>query len=204
MLSYLDQINSSLEEKSWFYQENFLQGDLCKAIVDTFLDKKNKRSFIEAKIGAGIRKNEVNSIRNSSIQWIDSWDENLSMKTLNIIFSEIFLSTRDYFRLPIKRHESQFAIYEKGGFYKTHLDQHKHTRHRQISTCLYLNDCIEGGELILYKKGSKTEIEKVIKPSKGSFVIFFSADIYHEVKLVKSPRFSISTWYRDDEIIPFI
>jgi SM-20-related protein len=108
-------------------------------------------------------------------------------------------SINNYFRLSIKGFESQFSVYNQGGFYKCHLDQHKETRHRQVSCCIYLNDCVDGGELVIYKKGSKTEVDKVIKPLSGSIVFFFSKDIYHEVKMVQNPRYSITTWFRDDE-----
>ena len=109
------------------------------------------------------------------------------------------LSTNNNFHLSLKRFESQFSVYEYGGFYKTHLDQHNMNRHRKVSCCLYLNDCIEGGELVIYQKGSKTEIETIIKPSQGSLVLFFSADIHREVKIVREKRYSISTWFHDNE-----
>lgn len=107
-------------------------------------------------------------------------------------------SIKNYFRLSLKEFESQFSIYESGGFYKCHLDQHKESKHRQVSCCLYLNDCAQGGELLIYKKGSKTEIDKTVKPQRGTVVFFFSADTYHEVKLVQDLRYSITTWFRDN------
>lgn len=197
---YLKNINSALEEKGWFHQDYFLSPELCKSIIACAKDLK----FEEAKVSSGIKKNENQSIRKNSIKWITSWEENSSLKQVNTLFSEIMISLNEYFRLSIKRYESQLAIYQNGGFYKLHLDQHPGSRHRQISCCLYLNDCDEGGELVLYKKGSKEEVDKIVTPRQGTLVLFISKDIFHEVKLVKATRYSISTWFRDDAIIPFI
>jgi SM-20-related protein len=201
----LDSINNSLEEKSWFYQESFINDELCDQIITNHFCQDEQGSFFEAKIGNKIKKSENISIRNSSIKWIDQWEESPSLITLNSVLSNIMLSTSRYFRLSLRRFESQFAIYNKGGFYKTHLDQHSGTGHRLISCCIYLNDCVDGGELVIYKKGSKTEVDKIVSPAKGSIVLFFSSDIQHEVKVVKhDSRYSISTWFRNDEVIPFI
>jgi SM-20-related protein len=199
-----DQINRALEDKGWFSQENFLDNKICDLICDTYIDTKNPKFFIDAKIGKGLGKTANQSIRKSSIRWITDWDENSSLSKLHLVFSEIMESSKNYFRLPLKRFESQVALYNKGGFYRTHLDQHPKTRHRQISCTLYLNDCEEGGELILYKKGSQTEDQKMISPKKGTIVLFVSGEIYHEVKEVHDERYSITTWFRNDEIVPFI
>ncbi len=200
----LDLMNLSLEQQSWFFQDGFLDADLCDRICRTYIDALNPECFIEAEVGKGLRKTQNKKIRKSSIRWITDWEENSSLNELNDIFSQILKSTKEYFRIPLKRFESQVAVYNKGGFYRTHLDQHPKTRHRQLSCCLYLNDCEAGGELVLFKKGSKTEVEQIVRPKKGTIALFLSADIFHEVRMVNQPRYSVTTWFRDDEIEPFI
>lgn len=199
-----DEINRALEEKGYFSQEKFLDDKICDLICDTYIDINNPKFFIDAKVGKGLGKTSNETIRKSSIRWITDWDENPSLNKLNLIFTEIMESSKVYFRLPLKRFESQVALYNNGGFYRTHLDQHPKTRHRQISCTLYLNNCEKGGELVLYKKGSKTQVQETVLPRKGTIVLFASADIYHEVKVVHDERYSITTWFRDDEIEPFI
>jgi SM-20-related protein len=199
-----DDLNTSLENKHWFFQKKFISDKHCKSISKRYFNQSEEGSFIRAKIGSGTQKRGNIAIRNSSVKWIDTWEKDPSLHYLNQVFTNIMSSTNKYFSLSLKRFESQLALYNRGGFYKKHLDQHRNNRHRQISCCLYLNDCKRGGELIIYKKGSKTEIDKIIKPEKGSIVVFFSASIYHEVKVVKESRHSISTWFRDDELLPFI
>lgn len=197
-------INKSLSDRGWFFKENYLSDDLCDSISNTFIDNTDTNSFSKSKIGQRYASDENQSIRNSLFRWIDNWNDDPYLKELESELNQIMKSLRSYFRISLKRFESQFSIYNKGGFYICHLDQHSKSRHRQISCCLYLNDCIEGGELVLYKKGSTTIVDKVITPKKGSLAIFISADIYHEVKFVNTPRYSITTWFRDDELIPLI
>lgn len=108
------------------------------------------------------------------------------------------ISVNEYFFLVMKRYESQIAYYDEGDFYKTHLDQFQDQRHRQVTCTIYLNDCTNGGELVLYKQGSQTIIDQIISPKRGTLVLFFSGHIHHEVKLVNQPRLSITTWFRDD------
>lgn len=72
-------------------------------------------------------------------------------------------------------------------------------------TCIfYLNDCYEGGELLIYSREDKKQIAARISPSIGSCVIFFSGQIYHEVLPVVETRYSLTTWLRcDDEALLF-
>ena len=104
-----------------------------------------------------------------------------------------------HFFLSMKRFESQFAIYQKGGFYKKHLDQLKKTRHRQVSCILYLDDCLAGGELLIFNKNNKNQLDYTYTPKAGEMVLFFSKSIYHEVLPTQQKRYSLTTWFRDDE-----
>lgn len=198
----LNDINNSLEVKSWYYQKNFFDDQFCE-ILHQNLILNNSLKFKEAELGNQLFKTKNKAIRNGYISWIDDWDDETYQKLKNF-YLELMLSLNQYFFLAMKRFESQIAFYEKGGFYKTHLDQLKNTSHRQLTSCLYLNNCESGGELIIYKKGSKNIIDQIIKPEKGSLALFFSAHIYHEVRPVIDPRYSITSWFRDDQIIPLV
>lgn len=193
----LTEINLSLEERGWFFQENFVTDEFCKLLLNNYFNQNERKLFGEAKIGI---KNSNITIRNGSVLWVDDWNSDSALEQLNLMFSDMMNSLNNYFRLSMKSFESQFSIYNQGGFYKCHLDQHSQTKHRQISCCLYLNDCIEGGELVIFKRRSKEKVDKVIKPLRGSIVLFFSADIYHKVNNVNNSRYSITTWFRDDVI----
>lgn len=195
----LNIINKALEEKSWFAMEDFFPKDFCDTLFESYYAKTQTEEFKAASIGQGLRRSENTNIRSSEIHWINNWDESNASRELKRFFDEMLASLNHYFYLSIKHYESQVAYYGKGDFYKVHLDQFQKTKHRQVSCCLYLNDCINGGEFVLYKKGSKTLVEHIIKPKRGSFVIFLSGHIYHEVKMVYEPRYSLTTWFRDDD-----
>jgi SM-20-related protein len=191
-------INTCLDLVSWYSQENFISDEICQNIFDEYTMRDKAKTFSAAAIGNfGSRSDDV-TIRKSSISWIESTDNFAGIKELNLIFEQIMLSINRYFFLSMKSYESQVAYYVKNDFYKTHLDQFSQNRHRHVTCSLYLNDCPTGGELVIYKKGSKVLIDKVISPKRGTLVVFFSGHIFHEVKMVESPRFSLSTWFRDD------
>ena len=121
---------------------------------------------------------------------------------LHSFFTELMLELNRTFFLACKRFETQFAYYPVGGYYKKHLDQLADNKHRQGTVILYLEDCLGGGELIIYNKDHINQIDQVYSPRKGDLVIFFSSQIFHEVKEAHSERTSLTTWFRDDEIIP--
>ena len=53
----------------------------------------------------------------------------------------------------ITGYEFHYALYEKGSFYKKHLDQFKNTASRQYSLIMYLNDDwqeADGGQLCVH------------------------------------------------------
>jgi SM-20-related protein len=199
-LEDLNDINSSLEKQSWYFKRNFISDEVCRDLYEKYSEVESTKKFSIASIGKNISQLEDLSIRKSSILWIEKTDYSKGLDELNIILEKIMISISRHFFLSLKHFESQIAFYNKGDYYKGHLDQFKTFNNRQVSCCLYLNDCPEGGELILYKKGSKDVIEKVIRPERGSLVVFFSGQIFHEVKIVEGPRFSLSTWFRDDEL----
>lgn len=80
--------------------------------------------------------------------------------------------------------------YEEGGFYSIHTDSYKEEP-RAVSFSFILNDDFEGGEFAFFDR------KVVIKPSKGSVIVFPSNFMYpHEVmKVTKGTRYSIVTWF---------
>lgn len=194
----LRSINSCLDLGSWYAQENFVSDEICQNIFDEYSKKDKAQSFTTAAIGRNASKINDSTVRKSSISWVEESDKFAGIIEFNIILEQMMRSLNQYFFLSLKHFESQVAYYNKNDFYKTHLDQFKQNARRQVTSILYLNDCPRGGELVLYRKGTKDIVDKVIAPKRGTLVVFFSGHIYHEVKVVETPRFSLSTWFRDD------
>lgn len=200
----LEIICSELENKGWSERENFLSDTECDDILARlkFLEKEN--CFYEGGVSRQLNLQVNSNIRKSQIYWIEDWTATSALNIFKVKLTDLMLSLNRYFFLAMKRFESQFAIYEKGGFYKKHIDQHSTTRHRQVSCILYLEDCPDGGELVLYNRNNRQQVDKVIHPKKGTLITFFSSQIYHEVLESKGRRYGLTSWMRDDETLPLI
>jgi SM-20-related protein len=192
---------NNLTQKSWSSHLNILDKNSCQNLlkyIDLHLEQEN---FKIAQIGNKLNKIKKTSIRSSKIAWIDNWEANHELKSIYHSLLELQNEFNHYFFMALKRFESQFAFYEKGDFYKKHLDQLNNTRHRQVTLILYLNDIPDGGELVIYNKDNKMQVETIIKPKMGELICFFSGHIFHEVLPTNFPRYSITTWFRDDLIV---
>jgi SM-20-related protein len=189
---------TELEHRGFAYVEDLWPADVVLGLLDTFKIQLENENFDEAAVGADWRLKTDRTIRHSNTCWIEDWKRNSVLSHIEENLNSLMVRLNEYFFLSLKRFESQLAFYPVGGFYKKHLDQIKGRNHRQVSMVFYLNDCLEGGELVLYERDDKLKKAGVFKPRKGRCVIFFSSQIYHEVLPTRSPRFSLTTWFRDD------
>lgn len=93
-------------------------------------------------------------------------------------------------------------MYEKGDFYKTHMDAFKKSKNRIVTTVYYLNETWyeeNGGLLVIYDDNANV-LTKVI-PQANTLVVFLSDKFPHEVLAAKKNRFSIAGWFRIDRNI---
>jgi SM-20-related protein len=163
-----------------------------------FIDIKDtdSRYFHMAGIGREQDHQLNRFVRRDRICWLDrshqpvqfylDWAEQLRQR-LN---REFFLGLFDY--------ECHYAHYQKGAFYKKHLDAFKGNSNRRLSSILYLNpnwQAADGGELVLYAGDGETVLETVL-PSFGTMVLFLSEEFPHEVLPAKRSRYSLTGWYR--------
>ncbi|HEK0779309.1 TPA: 2OG-Fe(II) oxygenase, partial [Proteus mirabilis] len=92
---------------------------------------------------------------------------------------------------------AHFACYEKGAFYKKHLDAFKENVTRRLTTVLYLNDewaPQDGGELVIYDLDDNQLA--TVAPQGGRLVVFLSEQFPHEVLPTHKERISIAGWFR--------
>lgn len=182
-----------LVEKGWFHQEAFLDQDFCLELLAEARDLKWK----QAQIGKGDKKQEALAIRSDSIVWIEEETASLTQKNYLTHMNDLMKTLNQELYLGLKEYECHFAQYSTAGFYKKHLDQHSGSNARVVSSILYLNEPVKGGELVIYNRENPDVIEKVITPKLGSFVCFLSNQIYHEVLPTESERFSLTGWFRN-------
>lgn len=183
-----------LSTKGYAFRENFFSSDLCQII-------KNESSnipFKEATIGKGNEQKRVNDIRRDAIYWLNSDSPTVFQQYLNYMDQYRQILNRELY-LGLNSYEGHLAKYPPGAFYKKHLDQHRGSKDRVITTILYLNagsDKNSGGEIRLYQKDHPELIERDIPPSVGAFLTFLSDEIYHEVLTSHFERYSLTGWMR--------
>jgi SM-20-related protein len=112
------------------------------------------------------------------------------METLRLVLNrELFLGLAEF--------EAQYAHYPAGAFYRTHVDRHRDSGARVISTVFYLNadwPAEAGGELVMYDADGRERFRQ--QPAGGTLLLFRSDDMPHEVLAATRARWSIAGWFR--------
>jgi SM-20-related protein len=183
---------TSLINHGWAYQEGAFPEVFCSELVQ----EAQALQWQEAKIGKGAGQQLQQSIRNDSIFWLSHSPTSTLQKSYLDSMNEFMQSLNRELYLGLKDYECHFALYKESGFYKKHLDQHAGSNARSVSTIMYLNTPLSGGELVIYKRENTEEVETKITPKAGSFVCFLSNQIYHEVLPTLTPRYSLTGWFR--------
>jgi SM-20-related protein len=92
----------------------------------------------------------------------------------------------------ITGYEFHYTLYEKGSFYKRHIDNFQQNGTRAFSMIMYLNAEVNGGSLRIYQDDSFQDIS----PNSGKSVFFKSDQLEHEVLITHLPRMSITGWLK--------
>ena len=195
-------IIAGLSKNGWAIVNNIFPDELLSHLSEELrsLDKKNMLE--KAGIGRGKDYTKTEAIRKDKIHWLNG----------DTLAQRIFLEEIERLRLEINRHlmlglfdyEALYAIYEPGAFYKRHLDSFKGEKNRIISTVLYLNENWleeDGGLLKLYKNAKAKKAFASIEPRMGTFAVFLSEEIPHEVTTAKNKRLSIAGWLRCNQTL---
>jgi SM-20-related protein len=189
-----EKVIADLIEKKWSLNENFLSSKKCSELINEFsLFKLN-----QAKIGQGANRLINSEIRSDFIHWIDQSNAtklqneyiSYACELQNIVNRELYLG--------LKEIEVHLAHYPAGSHYAKHTDQFKGNNSRTLTLITYLNTPTEGGELIIYNRENNNEIDQIIKPQTGMMITFLSDQLYHEVKMTKSDRYSITGWFKNE------
>ncbi|SEA10371.1 2OG-Fe(II) oxygenase [Microbulbifer marinus] len=161
----------------------------------------DRERFRRAGIGREDEHQLNRFVRSDEIFWLDRANPAVAaylswMETLRLgLNRRLFLGLFDY--------ECHYAYYDRGTFYKKHLDAFKGSTNRVLSTVLYLTpnwQPRDGGELAIYppETGEAPSAEPLLKvaPRFGQMVIFLSEEFPHEVLTVNRPRYSVTGWFR--------
>lgn len=166
------------------------------------------KGFREARIGRAAQVQQEKAIRGDNLCWLEPempaggaylhWMDGLR-ETLN---RELFLGLAEF--------EAQYAHYPVGAFYRKHVDRHRDSNARVVSSVLYLNadwPTDAGGELVMFdgsvddnadtRSCEASTVEQFrLSPQGGTLLLFMSADMPHEVLPATQERWSIAGWFR--------
>lgn len=195
METNFEDLISSFLEKRIGVSNNFLSTDLALQLKLNLLALYNQKALKKAGIGNGHVLTKDEKIRRDKIFWLDKKSKNKSeLLFFELIDSFVLYLNRTCFA-GIKSYEFHYALYEKGAFYKKHIDQFKSDNARAFSMIMYLNDGWvkeDGGELKIHQN---VEIQ-IISPENQKCVFFKSNELEHEVLVTNVSRMSITGWLK--------
>jgi SM-20-related protein len=175
--------------------DNFLSVSLAAHLKENLTTLYADNQLLAAGIGNDAVLTHDKLLRSDKIYWLDKAHDN--------VFENRFFDLMDVFvaylnstcYTGITGYEFHYAMYEKGSFYKRHLDQFKSNKSRAFSMIMYLNvdwKAADGGELCIHH----TDYLQTIAPMNGKCVFFKSSELEHEVLMTNQPRLSITGWLK--------
>lgn len=175
--------------------KEFISDSLAKGLQQNIRNLQAGENLTAAGIGNARLRDGNQKMRGDKISWLDKNNQN--------VFEQEFLSLAEDFighlnsscYTGINSYEFHYSVYEKGDFYKKHIDQFQSDNNRKFSFINYLNDDWQekdGGQLHLYHNNKTDEI----KPQSRTAIFFKSDVMEHEVMPCNRTRMSISGWLK--------
>jgi SM-20-related protein len=187
-------ISSYIENKVGI-SEHFLSDELANHLKENLLSLNDKNQLLAAGTGNDNKLVHNAKVRSDTIYWLDKKHNNIHE---NAFFEQIeafigYLNQSCF--AGITGYEFHYSLYEKGSFYKKHLDQFQDNSNRQFSMISYLNSnwqTQDGGELLIHQ----TNNNQTIPPTQGKTVFFKSNELEHEVLETNERRMSVTGWLK--------
>ena len=189
-------ISSYLDSKVGIV-EHFVSEELAQHLINRLFELKEQNLLKAAGIGNAAKLTQNSAIRSDTIYWLDRANnnehENAFLDQVDAFVS--YLNRSCY--TGITGYEFHFALFDKGSFYRKHLDQFQDNSSRQFSMITYLNENWQpedGGELCIYDG----DMAQKIAPTNRKTVFFKSNELVHEVLESHKLRLSVTGWLRRD------
>jgi len=177
--------------------ENFLNKTLASKLRANLLNLYSQNKLRAAGTGNGAVALQDKSIRSDMIYWLDRKNNNEDETAFFDLMDNFVSHLNSTCYTGITGYEFHYTLYEKGSFYKKHIDQFANNKSRQYSMILYLNEDWQpedGGELRIHYNDKAQDIS----PLNGKSVFFKSNELAHEVLPSHKPRLSITGWLKKD------
>jgi SM-20-related protein len=177
--------------------EHFVSEELAQHLVKRLFELKEQNLLKAAGIGNAAKLTQNSAIRSDTIYWLDRANNNEHENSfLDQVDAFVSYLNRSCYT-GITGYEFHFALFDKGSFYRKHLDQFQDNSSRQFSMITYLNENWQpedGGELCIYDG----DVTQKIAPTNRKTVFFKSNELVHEVLESHKPRLSVTGWLRRD------
>jgi SM-20-related protein len=190
-------INSFIENKVGI-AEDFLSEALCSHLKENLVSLYGERLLQLAGTGNDSKLKHDALLRSEIIYWLDRSHNDVHENSFFNIMDAFVIYLNETCYTSITGYEFHYTLYEKGSFYKKHLDQFRSNDSRQYSMIMYLNAGWKeggGGQLCIHHQKS---IES-IAPTNGKTVFFKSSELAHEVLISHKPRMSITGWLKSNK-----
>lgn len=196
MEKIFNQLVSSFIDNKVGIAEDFLSEILASHLKENLTALFKEKQLRSAGTGNDILVVHNKLVRSDKIYWLDRshndpWENtffDLMDNFVNYLNSTCYTGITGY--------EFHYTLYEKGSFYKKHLDQFGNNESRKYSMVMYLNKDWkqdDGGELCIHHTAENLQN---ISPVNGKSVFFKSSELEHEVLLTNQPRMSITGWLK--------
>jgi SM-20-related protein len=175
---------------------DFISGALAAHLKDNLAALYAEDRLLSA--GTGNHAGTQNKmVRTDMIHWLDRRHNNEHENSFFDVIDGFIIRLNDTCYTGITDYEFHYAMYEKGSFYRKHLDQFRNNNSRKYSMIIYLNtdwQQSDGGELCVHHSDSLQHIS----PENRKGVFFKSSELEHEVLTTNKPRMSITGWLKTD------
>ncbi len=187
-------IDSFIENKIGIVN-NFLTTELAHNLKQNLKEHYQKKLMQAAGTGNESIISHSKLVRSDVIYWLDRKHNDPHENDFFNLVDQFVLFLNETCYTGITGYEFHYTLYEKGSFYKKHIDQFQKNGNRAYSMVMYLNEnwkLLDGGELCIHHTDS---LEK-ISPLNGKSVFFKSSELAHEVLVTNEPRMSITGWLK--------
>ena len=171
---------------------NFLTEALSSHLVNNINVLYGNNLLLSAGTGNSMLVNHNKLVRSDKIYWLDRIHNNLHENAFFDLMDLFITHLNSTCYAGITGYEFHYTLYEKGSFYKRHLDNFKQNGTRAFSMIMYLNTAVDGGEFRIYQENKWEDIT----PNAGKSVFFKSNELEHEVLVTRLPRMSITGWLK--------
>lgn len=187
-------IDSFIESKVGI-ANNFLSVELAAQLKSNLIGLYNDKSMVSAGIGNETITVHNKLVRSDVIYWLDRKHNNKHENDFFDLMDDFVIYLNSTCYTGITGYEFHYTLYEKGSFYKKHIDQFQQNGSRAYSMVMYLNadwEQNDGGELCIHHLNNLQNIS----PVNGKSVFFKSNELEHEVLVTHQPRMSITGWLK--------